>query len=970
MAAMFVFTLVGYLFLTAVPAMAADASCTYTDLGGGDEHIQLQLATDTKLALTVSNLDFTTVDGESDDVDPGQYLIQEDADTWELLPGSCDAARAHEEDGGEDWIEVTGSNSGAEQFWVVQPTGGNEDDFPFAFTESITWENITVDLGSGSDTLGLEYGQFTYPFPIIGTLELPDPDQEDVVGILTADGPGNVLPGTAQVVDLGDFQSNDDGLDGFLAGDEVAQPGHPGGDMVVINAENVIVNTGDEDDVVAASDYNIEFDNGPDDTTTADDIPDADGIFDGDVEPDEGDPEGDGSCDGDPTNLAITYNGGVEDDQFESGFANDTFNGGPGDDEVDYDGDSVNFPTAPFCDGPGPVTVDLDTSVAPPAPPAAGGSTGAYGIDVLNDVQDIEGTPHDDFLYGNDLNNDIRGDFGDDFIDGAGGDDAGGGEGDDAGIDEGLEGDGEDSTEENCAFDPDEDECHGDDEIFGSAGDDEIDGDGGDDELTGGLGDDEVEGDNGDDVVHEGAVASGADDLDGNDGDDVLDYSLRTTVTVVIAGAGAASGQDLSSPSDGDAADTADERDVLGPDSDFEGFVTGSANDTLIGEGGSESFQGNGGDDSIDGALVSGADFGTDWAVYESDYGTCAAGIVANMADGTAAGTVVGCSTDTIYQIEGVSGTGFDDVFNDAVGTDNSYSGGDGDDTFNQPQDPTGPNDDEDLIIGDGGTDFLDLSTRTGDIEGDMDGETVCDGFPISCNTGDAGIDSDFSDGDENGSEDDDWSESLENITTGSGEDVIDANDSANEIDTGSGNDEAFGDDGNDTFAGGLGDDENFGEGGNDWFWSIEPAGSAPGVSEGDGADVISGGDGSDFYDASGRTADQNLTVESFDPIACNQQDDGVFGEGDSLCFVESVRGGAGNDYVGGDRYTNRLLGGLGNDELQGRGNRDILRGQAGDDVLIGGSGPDRLQGGPGTDHGFGGGGNDTCASIEVWSSC
>jgi Ca2+-binding RTX toxin-like protein len=681
----------------------------------------------------------------------------------------------------------------------------------------------------------------------------------------------------------------------------------------------------------------------------------------------------------------------VEDDQFESGFGNDTFNGGPGDDEVDYDGDSVNYPTAPFCDGPGAVTVDLDTSAVPPAPPAAGGSTGAYGIDVLNDVQDIEGSPHDDFLYGNDLNNDIRGDFGDDYIDGAGGDDAGGGEGDSAGIDEGIEGDGEDSTEDNCAFgDIDDDECHGDDIIFGGAGNDEIDGDGGDDDLTGGAGDDEVEGDNGDDIVHEGAVASGADDLDGNDGDDVLDYSLRTTVTVVIAGGGAASGQDVSSPSDGDAADTLDERDVLGPDSDFEGFVTGSANDTLIGQGGSESFQGNGGDDTIDGALVSGADFGFDWAVYESDYGTCAAGITANMANGTAAGTVVGCSTDTIYQIESVSGTNFADTFNDATEEDNGYSGLGDDDTFNQPQDVTSPgliNSDEDLIIGgDNGEcnptatqaacgDVLNMADRTGNIEGDMDGEAVCDGFPIDCNIGDPGIDSDFSDGDENGSEDDDWSETLESIITGSGEDELDLNDSNNYADTGAGSDQigdAFddtdpsgGDGGNDYFAGGLGDDEVNGGDGNDLMGTVEGAAAAPGDSLGDGSDLFNGGLGFDRYDARGRTASQNLTSD-----AVCFQDDGLFGEGDGLCWVEGILGGSGDDFIAGDNANNTLNGFAGNDNIQGLKGRDRIFGGTGDDRLTGGKGPDQLIGGTGFDTGNGNQGADTCQSIENPSSC
>jgi hypothetical protein len=76
------------------------------------------------------------------------------------------------------------------------------------------------------------------------------------VGLLTADGPGNILAGTTQVVY---FDGDDEVPDNLAPGTDAAQAwGHVFGDMKLASVEKVIVNTGDEDDVVAASDYNIE----------------------------------------------------------------------------------------------------------------------------------------------------------------------------------------------------------------------------------------------------------------------------------------------------------------------------------------------------------------------------------------------------------------------------------------------------------------------------------------------------------------------------------------------------------------------------------------------------------------------------------------------------------------------------------------------------------------------------------------
>lgn len=60
-----------------------------------------------------------------------------------------------------------------------------------------------------------------------------------------------------------------------------------------------------------------------------------------------------------------------------------------------------------------------------------------------------------------------------------------------------------------------------------------------------------------------------------------------------------------------------------------------------------------------------------------------------------------------------------------------------------------------------------------------------------------------------------------------------------------------------------------------------------------------------------------------------------------------------------GDNLKNTLVGGIGNDVMNGYGDNDILIGNAGNDNLKGGRGNDILKGGGGSDTLYGGGGND-----------
>lgn len=70
--------------------------------------------------------------------------------------------------------------------------------------------------------------------------------------------------------------------------------------------------------------------------------------------------------------------------------------------------------------------------------------------------------------------------------------------------------------------------------------------------------------------------------------------------------------------------------------------------------------------------------------------------------------------------------------------------------------------------------------------------------------------------------------------------------------------------------------------------------------------------------------------------------------------------GGDHNDTLFGEGGDDQLIGGLGNDHLDGGDGNDTLQGGSGDDALLGGAGNDVLSGGEGSDQLQGGSGNDT----------
>ncbi|MET8678004.1 calcium-binding protein [Streptomyces sp. NPDC004647] len=77
------------------------------------------------------------------------------------------------------------------------------------------------------------------------------------------------------------------------------------------------------------------------------------------------------------------------------------------------------------------------------------------------------------------------------------------------------------------------------------------------------------------------------------------------------------------------------------------------------------------------------------------------------------------------------------------------------------------------------------------------------------------------------------------------------------------------------------------------------------------------------------------------------------------------LSGGGGNDTLVGGTGADRIFGGTGNDSIEGRGSSDTINGGAGNDVVSGGGGGDQVVAGAGNDFVEGGSGRDTINAVD-----
>ena len=467
--------------------------------------------------------------------------------------------------------------------------------------------------------------------------------------------------------------------------------------------------------------------------------------------------------------------------------------------------------------------------------------------------------------------------------------------------------------------------------------------------LDGGIGNDTLTG------------GLGLDVLDGGAGIDTALYAEKTVaIEVTLNGA-----SDTTVTVAGSAEDTI---------RNIENIIAGSAADTLIGDSLANLLDGGSGDDTISGGG------GDDVLAGRAGLDTLDGGEgvdTANYAEKTASVTVtLKGAADTVVKIGGQDEDTLRNVENLIGG-----SGGDvltGDDLANLLSGGQG----NDVLDGRGGKDFLD-----GGLGSDTALFTDKTLAVVAALNGAADVTVTV------GGAVEDTLRGIENLTGGSGNDILGGDGQANMLDGGSGDDRLTGGLGLDTLDGGIGIDTavysdrntavvvtlngatkvavSVGGFVEDTIANIENliGGSAADILTGDananvfdggngddllmgagGLDVLDGGLGSDTVSFADKTLAVTLTLAG--PLDVTSKVGGVVE--DTVRNIENIIGGAGADTLTGDDLNNRLAGGIG---------ADLLSGEAGDDGLIGGEGADTMDGGEGLDTAFF---TDKMASVAV----
>lgn len=466
-------------------------------------------------------------------------------------------------------------------------------------------------------------------------------------------------------------------------------------------------------------------------------------------------------------------------------------------------------------------------------------------------------------------------------------------------------------------------------------------------------------------------------------------------------------------------------------------LLGGAGDDTIFGEAGEDTIDGGTDNDSIEGGanddlLVINDNFGDDTItggeIGETTGDTLDGGALTQAVDVQYTGDEAATFTNNagsdgqFSQIEHINTGAGDDTIDgtlDTVGID--LNAGAGADTIQggQAGDTLNAGSGADTIDGQAGDDTI----NAGD---DADEIRLTDGFDNdSIIGGEGGVDVDIVsgatltenivvtyDGDESGnfvgqaSGDNAAFDEIEGVTTGSGDDTVDASaDNTGQIITtnagvdsilgGSGGDTIDAGDNNDNVDGGAGADSILGGGGSD---SILGGAGADTINAGTGGDTIDGGEGADSIDASngfdlinltgnfgndtivggelgndGDTLDGSTLTEAIDVTFSGDEAGNFTGQttGSDATFseIEAINTGSGDDTVdaSADSVGTTINTGAGADTVLGGAGGDTLTTGTGDDTVDGGAGADSINAGDGDDElrlndGFG---NDTLIAGE-----
>ena len=605
-------------------------------------------------------------------------------------------------------------------------------------------------------------------------------------------------------------------------------------------------------------------------------------------------------------------------DEIDGGPGNDLITGGPGGDMIKGgdDEDTISYEESPMG-----VTLNLRSGSA------SGGD--ADGDELGDDIENVQGSMHDDDISGS----------------------------------------------------------RGANKLWGLRGNDTLYGDKSDDFLYGGPGDDNLDGGDGDDTLEGGY---GADTLTGGEDDDTVSYASSMMGVTVRLHAQIATGGDAEGDKWGDTVTRTymlpdedgemQEHEETVPDfvhltgSNMADILAGDSRDnTIMGMGGDDKIYGGpgGGDDILNGGggddmLFGGhgdddlhGGGGNDMLVGgpgdDTYYGGLGSDLIYAMSDDT--GTISGVAEedntmtpdnemedamgdmDTLsyarnktavtvalsdarfVSIETLVGTSEDDMLTGTDDAAETIEGGDGADT---------------LSGGTGAGDTVSYVNSDRRVSIDLDNSTANDGSGSHSASGghaqgDMLTDNTFS-----------------NITGSAHDDLLEGDENDNVLKGLAGDDQLEGGTGSDTLEGGYGADELDGgtatasatdttDGGADTDSdTLSYAGSMAAVHANLATNTFSGGDAEGDEIAVEREAYDHDMDDETDPL--------------DVSTFENLTGSANNDRLTGDHRTNTIMGGDGDDTISGGGAFDALHGGKGDDSIKGDGGSDHLIGGPGAD--------------------
>ena len=443
----------------------------------------------------------------------------------------------------------------------------------------------------------------------------------------------------------------------------------------------------------------------------------------------------------------------------------------------------------------------------------------------------------------------------------------------------------------------------GDDSVTGTFGANTIYGGVGDDTINDGAGGDAVYGGDGNDLLITGDSSFTGDSFNGGLGTDTLSYESHdwdTPLSPVVFDftTGIASFNGFTETF-----------------SSIEVFRGSQGDETIISNGGNQTYYGNDGNDSMVSGVGNETMYGGN-GIDVIDHRAWNGNYDFNMQTGLTNFPELYQGFEVVYM-----GNGLNNVTGTS-GADTVY-GGSGVDNLN------GAGGVDDLYGGAGNDSFLYVSGEAYDnYYGGADVDQVAfqpffgDDLVINLAAGTflgGGVNRAFQD--------------IEWVTTSTGDDTVTGSSADNRITLGDGNDSVLGGDGNDTLAGDLGNDTLYGGTGDD---------NATG---GDGNDIFIGGLGDDAL--FGQVGDDNINgSDGNDMVNGGVGDDTLAG----AAGIDTLMGGDGLDRMDGGNGGDSLVGGNGNDTLMGGNDNDDLSGGNDDDSLNGGAGADSLYGGAGND--------------------